>query len=526
MGTYLNPNNSDFTLLKQSPIFIDKSLFINYTNSRLNIKERFLCVARPRRFGKSTDAQMLVAYYSKGCDSSLLFNDLEISHEDTYIKNINMHNVIFINILKFYKRTKNPEQLIAMITRSIMRDLLVEFPNVDYLDKNDLSFSLEDIYSQTNNKFIFIVDEWDCLLRNKESKESDKVKYIDFLDVLFKDQPYIELVYMTGILPIKKFDDQSTFNMFTEITMIDPSSLAKYMGFTSDEVKELCQKYDMDYQEIQSWYDGYHLGNDISIYSPRSIIQALTERSCKSYWFETSNFEDLGTYINMNFDGLKDAIIQLLAGERITINPKSFKNDVAILKSKDDVLTLLVHMGYLGFDSTYNEVYIPNKEVIDSFVNAISELSWNEAKIIKNSKELLKATWNQEEEKVAHYIEEAHLETSIIQYNDENALAYVINNAYMPAANNYYTILREPPTGKGYADLVFIPYNPIHPAMVVELKWHKNTDIAINQILEKEYYASLKHYLDNLLLIGISYNKDPHSKNYKKHYCKIIKYQS
>ncbi len=307
------------------------------------------------------------------------------------------------------------------------------------------------------------------------------------MDVLFKDQSYIELVYMTGILPIKKSDDQSTFNMFDEITMISATPLEEYMGFTEDEVKNLCHQYQMDYNEVKSWYDGYHLDNNASIYSPRSIVQAINKKVCKSYWVDTSNFEDLKLYINMNFDGLKDDIIKLLTGERITINPKSFKNDVAILKSKDDVLTLLVHMGYLGFDSNYNEVYIPNKEVIDSFVNAISELSWNEAKIIKNSKDLLKATWNQEEEKVVHYIEEAHLETSIIQCNDENALAYVINNAYMPTANNYYTILRETSTGKGCADIIFIPFNPIHPAMVIELKWNKNVDIAIEQIIEKQY---------------------------------------
>ncbi|MCD7839394.1 MAG: AAA family ATPase, partial [Erysipelotrichaceae bacterium] len=397
-----------------------------HTNSILNIKERFLCVTRPRRFGKSTDAQMLVAYYSKGCDSSSLFDCLKIAKEDNYQEHLNNHNVIFINMLKFYKRTDNINSLLKLLTQKIMKEIKASFPEVDFWDENDLSFSLDDIYSQTKNKFIFIIDEWDCLLRNKNSTEKDKVKYINFFDVLFKDQSYIELVYMTGILPIKKFDDQSTFNMFDEISMLSSTPLEEYMGFTVDEVKNLCSQYHMDYNEIQSWYDGYHLENNISIYSPRSIVQAITKKSCKSYWIDTSNFEDLKIYINMNFDGLKDDIICLLAGEKININPKTFRNDAAILNNKDDVLTLLVHFGYLGFDYANNKVYIPNKEVVDSFMNAISELPWNESRIIKESKDLLEATWNMDEEKVAQYIEEAHQETSIIEYNDENSLACVI----------------------------------------------------------------------------------------------------
>ncbi|MCD7949111.1 MAG: ATP-binding protein [Erysipelotrichaceae bacterium] len=526
MGTYLNPDNNDFTTLKQSPICVDKSLLIKYTNSILNIKERFLCVARPRRFGKSTDAQMLVAYYSNGCDSSSLFNDLKIAEDEDYQKHLNSHNVIFINMLKFYKRTNNVNSLLQLLTHKIMKEIKDVFPEVDFWDENDLSFSLEDIYSQTKNKFIFIIDEWDCLLRNKNSTEENKVKFINFLDILLKDQPYVELVYMTGILPIKKFDDQSTFNMFNEITMLSSIPLGEYMGFTVDEVKDLCKQYHMDYNEIQSWYDGYHLENNISIYSPRSIVQAISNKSCKSYWVDTSNFEDLKLYINTNFNGLKDDIVSLLAGKKVNINPKTFRNDAAILNSKDDVLTLLVHFGYLGFDYEDNKVYIPNKEVVDSFVNAISELPWNEARIIKESKDLLEATWNMNEEKVAQYIEEAHQDTSIIAYNDENALACVINTAYVPAANNYYTISREMPTGKGYADLIFIPAPRSHkPAIVIELKWNQTPEIAINQIQDRKYYASLKHYKDNLLLVGISYNKDPNSKDYKKHYCKITKYK-
>ena len=223
----------------------------------------------------------------------------------------------------------------------------------------------------------------------------------------------------------------------------------------------------------------------------------------------------------MNFDGLKDDIIQLLSGEKVSIQTTSFQNDMTTFKSKDDVLTLLIHLGYLGFEKCdyVGYVYIPNKEVIDAFINSIRNSNWKETTIaLINSEKLLEATWNHNEEQVAKYIQEAHFDTSVLTYNNENALSYVISIAYM-VARNYYTIIREFPTGKGFADMVFIPKGD-KPAMLIELKWNQEVETAISQIKEKEYYFGLEKYLDDLLLVGISYNKET-----KKHSCIIEKYE-
>ncbi|MCD7950694.1 MAG: AAA family ATPase [Erysipelotrichaceae bacterium] len=524
MGTYLNPDNIEFSDTLDNVLYVDKSLLINHMNTRIQFKRKFICVARPRRFGKTTDASMLVAYYSKGCDSKKLFADLKISKDSQYPMHLNKHNIIFIDIMEFYSCFNDIKEMIAYITKILMMEIKQEFSYVSFYDENNLSLSLRNVYSQTKERFIFIVDEWDCVLRDNDATEEKKKEFLLFLRTLFKTQPYVELVYMTGILPIKKYGDESALNMFDEVSMLDPLGLESFMGFTEDEVKDLCKNNHVDFKEMQLWYDGYHFKNGVSIYSPRSIIQALIYKECKSYWTNTGTFGTLKDYIRENRDGLKDDIIELLAGKSLTVNTKTFQNDMSKFSSKDDVLTLLIHLGYLGYDSTRQEVSIPNKEAVEPFVQAVSQLNWGQPSIaFNNSMDLLKATWNLDEDKVAQYIEEAHLETSIIQYNDENALAYTIYFAYI-AANNYYTIERQMPTGEGFADIAYIPYNPTYPAIIVELKWQDNPDAAINQIMNRKYYYGLKKYKDNLLLVGISYNKDAQSEDYKKHFCKIIQY--
>ncbi|MCD7807729.1 MAG: PD-(D/E)XK nuclease domain-containing protein, partial [Erysipelotrichaceae bacterium] len=274
-----------------------------------------------------------------------------------------------------------------------------------------------------------------------------------------------------------------------------------------------------------SWYDGYHFNNGVSIYSPRSIVKALSMKLCNNYWSKTSAFENLRSYIDRNLDGVRESIIELLAGGMVKIDPDIFNNDASELNCKDDVLTYLVHLGYLGYDPVNKLVYVPNKEVSDSFASAMKKAQWKEAiYFLENSDKLFEATWNQDEEKVAYYVEKAHQEVSILQYNDENALAYVIYLAYL-TAKDYYTIVRELPSGNGYADIAFIPIDD-KPALVVELKWNKNAHTAINQIIDRQYPTILEHYKDNLLLVGISYNKDSENKDYKKHTCQITKLSS
>ena len=519
MGIYLNPNNQNFYEAVNKEIYVDKSLLIErveYLRKKVN---KYICVSRPRRFGKSTDANMLVAYYSKGCDSSDIFNDLKISQTELYQKHINKHNVIHLDIQKFLSVNDSIQEMIKDINESILFELIEEYGDIKFIRKDILSRVLSQIFAYTNESFIFIIDEWDCIFREyKEDKEAQE-KYLDYLRLLFKEQPYVELVYMTGILPIKKYGTHSALNMFKEISMVNPTPLEEFMGFTEKEVENLCCQYKMEYEKMKEWYDGYRMSPRISIYNHRSVVYAIMDKKYENYWTSTETYEALQVYIDMNYDGLKDEVVKLLAGEDVRINTDKFQNDMTTFKSKDDVLTLLIHLGYLGYNRENQKCYIPNKEVTSAFINSIEDSNWKETtRALLNSQELLEATWQKDEEAVAKYLEEAHLDTAILTYNNENALSYTISIAYM-AARNHYTIIREMPGGKGYADMVFIPKDD-KPALIVELKWDQEVETAIDQIKEKKYYFGLEKYLDNLLLIGISYNKET-----KKHSCKIEKYR-
>ena len=518
MGIYLNPGKMSFLQATKNPIYVDKSLLIEYTNSLMGINDCKICVSRPRRFGKSTDANMLVAYYSKGCDSLDIFNDLKISKTELYQKHLNKHNVIHLDIQKFLSNSEDIDKMIKLLTQRIIYEIKKEY-DVELFDETSLSMSFEDIFAKTGEQFVFIIDEWDCIFREyKEDKEAQE-KYLDYLRLLFKEQPYVELVYMTGILPIKKYGTHSALNMFDEISMVDPGLLPEFMGFTEKEVENLCIKYDVSFEMMKQWYDGYQLTKEISVFSPRSVVASITRKKFDNYWTNTETYEALRVYIDMNYDGLKDEVVKLLAGEDVRINTDKFQNDMTTFKSKDDVLTLLIHLGYLGYNRENQKCYIPNKEVTSAFINSIEDSNWKETtRALLNSQELLEATWQKDEEAVAKYLEEAHLDTAILTYNNENALSYTISIAYM-AARNHYTIIREMPGGKGYADMVFIPKED-KPALIVELKWNQEVETAIDQIKEKKYYYGLEKYLDNLLLIGISYNKET-----KKHSCKIEKYR-
>ena len=519
MGIYLNPQNTLFQNMINSEIYVDHSLLIENTNKIINTENNKLCISRPRRFGKSTDANMLVAYYSKGCDSSQIFNDLKISQTELYQKHLNQHNVIYLNMQNFLSKTHDIDKMLILLTKLIFRDIKKVYQDIEYFDINDLIQVLEDVYAEVNEQFIFIIDEWDCIFREYKNNKEAQEKYLDFLRNLLKDKSYVSLCYMTGILPIKKYGTHSALNMFDEISMVDPGLLSEYMGFTEKEVEKLCHQYNISYEEMKEWYDGYHLTDTISTFSPRSVVASITRKKFGNYWTSTETYEALRVYIDMNYDGLKDDVVKLLAGENVAVQTTSFQNDMTTFETKDDVLTLLIHLGYLGYNSFDQTCYIPNKEVIDSFVNSIRSSNWNETtKALLNSRALLEATWNREEELVAKYIEEAHLDTAILTYNNENALAYTISIAYI-YARNHYTVIREMPSGKGYADMVFIPKND-KPAMIVELKWNQDVKTAITQIKEKNYPQALEKYKDNLLVVGVSYDKKT-----KEHSCIIEKYE-
>lgn len=524
MGSYLNPSTKGFQESLSSKIYVDKSMLIDKLNALVNTKQKFICVSRPRRFGKSMAADMLSAYYGNDSDTTALFGSLKIAQADSYRKHLNKYHVIKINIQEFLSATHDVDEMLNALQKRVLIDLKRVYPEI--VDGNQLIWAMMDIFAATNRPFVILIDEWDCLFREFAHNTEAQKKYLDFLRAWLKDQDYVALAYMTGILPIKKYGTHSALNMFTEYSMTNPRELAEYFGFTEAEVMELCSQYRMNFEEAKAWYDGYELitqtadGQIVhSMYSPKSVVDAMLSHTYDTYWNQTETYEALKVYIQMNLDGLKDAVVRMLAGEQVQINTGTFSNDMTTFTSKDDVLTLLVHLGYLTYHRADKTVSIPNKEVAQEYVNAISTMEWGEVmRSVEASKKLLQAMWDMDAEAVARGIDQAHDEISILQYNDENSLSCTINLAFY-YAKEYYTIIRELPTGKGFADICLIP-RQLHadkPAVVIELKKDKDAEGAIAQIKQKNYVKALEDYKGNLLLVGINYDKG------KKHTCVIEK---
>lgn len=366
-----------------SEIFVDKSELLDVTNRYVNTQQRFMCVSRPRRFGKSMAADMLAAYYDCGDDTEELFEGLSISQCKSYRKHLNQYDVLKINMQEFLSRSDDVEGMLTLMQRRILSDLKQKYP--EYVREEDLVFAMQDVYSHTKRSFVILIDEWDCLFCEYQQDQKAQKKYLDFLRAWLKDQDNVAFAYMTGILPIKKYGSHSALNMFTEYSMTEPGELAAYFGFTENEVKNLCMEYGMDFEEAKAWYDGYGLithkqDRDIcySMYSPKSVVEAMLRHKFGTYWNQTETYEALKVYIQMNMDGLKDAIVGMLAGESIRINTGTFSNDMTTFATRDDILTLLVHLGYLTYDGILESVSIPNKEVSKEYVNAISTMDWKD----------------------------------------------------------------------------------------------------------------------------------------------------
>lgn len=525
MGIYLNPSNEHFRESLRSKIYVDKSGLIAKMNDVIRTQQKYVCVSRPRRFGKSMALNMLAAYYCYGGESGELFSRLGISVHPSYQEHLNRYDVLLLNMQEFLSKAPDVDGMLAMVQQRVIRDLKKTY-GTD-MDSEHLDWAMQDVYMHTGRPFIILIDEWDCMFREYQRDEGAQKKYLDFLRGWLKDQPYVGLAYMTGILPIKKYGTHSALNMFHEYSMADPGNLAVFFGFTEDEVTELCETYDMSFDETQAWYDGYTFPSEggtlpgrISIYSPKSVVEAMLRRSFRNYWNQTETYEALKIYIQMNYDGLKDAVTTMLAGGRVEVNPEKFKNDMVTFTGKNDVLALLVHLGYLSYDYQAGTAAIPNKEVSGEYINAIEDLGWNEVlHSVENSYRLLRSLWNLDASAVASGIDQAHQEVSILQYNDENALSYTINLAFY-AAREFYTVVREMPAGKGFADICLVPRR-LHadkPAAVIELKWDKDVQGAVAQIKERRYADALKDYSGEILLVGINYDRKK-----KVHECSIEK---
>ena len=463
---------------------------------------------------------MLCAYYDQSCDSRHLFTDLEIASDPSFEKHLNKYPVIFLDMTNFTTRFKD-DSIMKHVQKELKEDIHEAYPDIPVKDDDDLMAYLIRVTDSTHQPFIFIIDEWDAICREFKTGTHAMDEYVSWLRRMFKgsNSPQVFAgVYMTGILPIKKYKTESALNNFIEYSMVEPRRMAPYFGFTMDEVRTLAEKHGMDFAELEKWYDGYQIGDENSMFNPNSVIQAIDAGRCRSFWATTGSYDAVAHYIQMNYEGLKDDVVQMLAGERCKVNPTKFQNDMSIIGGKDDVLTVLIHLGYLSYDWRKDECYIPNKEVAGEIVNAVQSNNWTHVvKAVEASEQLLQATLRGDEVAVARGVDAAHDEnTSILSYNDENSLACVLSIAYYYASNDYI-IHRELATGKGFADLVLIPRKNVDsPAIVIELKYDKAVDTAIEQIKRRQYPDKVAQYADRLLLVGITYDRES-----KQHHCRI-----
>ena len=521
MGIYFNPNNGSFRQAVRSQIYIDKTGLIKHMNKLLGTENKCVALSHARRFGKSQAAGMLDAYYSLGSDSRELFAPFEIAKDPEFELHLNKYNVIHLDVSSFEGTYK--DKIVAGMKEAIYRELKLEITDLLGVE-NAIASILADVYQKTGNQLVIIIDEWDCVVRNYTDKTDVVHEYLQFLHDLFKSEEsksFLALAYITGILPIKKIENESALNNFDEYTMLNSGNLSQYYGFTEEEVKKLCQKYNMEFDSIKAWYNGYFI-NELHMYNPNSVVSAMLRRQIASYWKNTSSFKTINRLIQLNYAGLKDDILDILAGGKVRVKTTSFSNDLHDITSKDNAITALIHLGYLGFDAERSQAYLPNYEVATAYESALETGSWQEvARSIGLAEDLLWATIDKEAAKVAEFIEIAHESyASVFKYNDENSLSCVLTMAYFTAPA-YYNIIREMPAGKGFADMVLIPRKDSgnRPAMVIELKWDKSADTAIRQIREKRYAGVLKDYAEKILLVGINYDKET-----KKHECVIDEY--
>ena len=522
---FVNVDNVSFQMEKNGD-YVDKSEIISLINRFINGQKRFICVTRPRRFGKSVTLDMLNAYYSKGCDSKELFSDLKISSLPVFDKHLNQHDVIYLDMMEFADNEENGNKYLENLNTEVVSELKETYP--ERLEK-DKSYSLPEAISSLKKRFVFIIDEWDFVFRQYPDNKKLQEDFIDLLRALFKDrsrQSLAELVYMTGILPIARYNTQSALNNFSEYTILNPGMYAKYYGFTEDEVKTLCEKYQLDFETTKFWYDGYKVGG-YELYNPNSIIELINHGTFESYWSNTSAYGLVKEAINLNFEGLKDDIIKLCSGDTISIplpEIKSYNTADLNFKNKVAIYIYLVHLGYLGCNLEEGTIYVPNEETRLELLNSVKENHWPQYEgALKLSEQVVAATYNKDAETVATLLSKIHEDkVPALEYNNESALRYVVLMAYLATESYYLAPLNEFPTGKGFADIVYLPISANSkrkPALIIELKKDSSAKVALEQIKERDYVSRVKEYTDNILLIGINYDSKT-----KQHSCTIEEY--
>ena len=497
---------NQFTKTTQKKYFVDKSRLISKINELVGSDAQYICITRPRRFGKTVNAMMLASYYSKNADFKELFDKLEISHDESYLEHLNKHNVVYMTFSEMPKPNCTYEEFIKRYEKLLLGYLQSIYEKLEMIPDLTLADMFSFVFNKTREGFIFIFDEWDYIFNNKLFSESDRENFLQFLKDLLKDKPYVELAYMTGVLPIAKYSSGSALNMFTEFNMMNDYQFDDCFGFTQNEVEMLCAKQNrLELSELKEWYNGYHTCNNLQIYNPRSVSLALSYGVCQSYWTNTGPMDEILYYLKNDIDAVRNDVVKMITGIPLEIKLRGYGAEQIELNNRNQILSAMTIYGFLSYCD--EELRIPNKELRMKFDEALEDKSMGAvSELVMKSNEMLKATIRKDTETMERLIQEAHdINIPVIKYNDENSLACVITLVYLNARSQY-KIVREMPAGVGFADFIFYPNNKSKPAFIIELKKDATPDEALQQIREKRYAKALDGYSGKKLAVGISYD--------------------
>lgn len=517
-----------------SPYFVDKTLLLEELIPLLCQEQRFVCITRPRRFGKTVMANMIGAFFQKGADSCDIFDNLLIAGKEDYKNHLNRHNVIFIDFSEMPENCSSYSQYISRILSGLKQDLSNAFPELDIDKEKSVWDILTAVFEKNGQKFIFIMDEWDAVFHMSFITEDNRKEYLQFLKLLLKSKSYVELAYITGILPIAKYSSGSELNMFQEYDMATKIRYSEYFGFLDSEIDMLYERYTKNTvnpritrQELKEWYDGYHTASGERLYNPRSVVCALSDGQLASYWTSSGPYDEIFYYIRNDLEHIRDDLALMVCGESVDARIGEFAAFSMDLKTKNQIYSAMVVYGLLTYDD--GRVLIPNRELMlkyDELLQTEDSLGYV-YRMAARSEQMLKATFAGDTDTMAEVLEYVHdTEIPVLSYNHETELAAVVNLVYL-AARDRYRVEREDKAGKGFVDFIFYPLRRNDPCMILELKVDHTPEEAIHQIKEKKYISrfsgklgELPQYTGRILAVGIGYKKKT-----KQHLCAVEELQ-
>lgn len=531
MGIYVNSKTA-YTLYRsetEKPYFVDKTKMLEELFPLVQTGNNHVCITRPRRFGKTVAANMIAAFFSKGCNAGDIFDTLRIAESDGYEEYRNRFPVIHISFHELDRACSSYGDYIGRIEKRLIRDIRKEYPEADIEETDSAADTLLDLYAQEEEaRFVFVFDEWDFIFHQNFITEQDKKEYLLFLRNLLKDRPYVRLAYMTGILPIAKYSSGSELNMFSEFTMASEERFSEYFGFTEQEVDLLFERYQKQKKQpeqvtregLKSWYDGYHTKAGERLYNPRSVVLSLSNNNLGNYWTSSGPYDEIFYYIQNNVDAVRDDLVLMVSGTAVPAKIWEYAATAQELKTKEQILSAMVVYGFLSYEN--GMVSIPNKELMDQFADMLKrEASFGYVyRLAKESEKMLQATLLGDTKTMEQILEQTHdMETPILSYNHETELSAVVNLAYL-SARDYYRVEREEKAGKGFVDFIFYPEMPsAKDGIILELKVDHSPEEAIAQIREKNYAVRFDGKIlpnGRILLVGISYDREK-----KIHHCKV-----